>query len=101
MVTMVKITDAEVARIAHFAQLEINPDEETTLTEQLNEILTFAQHLAQVDTDGVPPTVSVLDVANVWRDDEVFEWLTQEQALAQAKDVQDGCFKVPRIMEEE
>ena len=98
---MVKITDAEIERIAHFAQLEFNPDEKGKMAEQLSEILTFAQHLGEVDTDGVPPTISVLDLVNVWREDEVLNWLSQEQALAQAKDVQDGCFKVPRIMEEE
>lgn len=98
---MVTITDAEIAKTAHFAQLEFSPDEKSKLAEQLSDILTFAQHLEEVDMDGVPPTISVLDLVNVWRDDEVVEWLSQEQALAQAKDVQDGCFKVPRIMEEE
>jgi aspartyl-tRNA(Asn)/glutamyl-tRNA(Gln) amidotransferase subunit C len=98
---MVPITDAEIDRIAHFAQLKFTPEEKNQLAQQLNNILTFAQQLQEVDTDGVPPTVSVLELVNVWRDDEVVEGLSQEQALAQAKDVQDGCFRVPRIMEEE
>ncbi len=63
--------------------------------------MAFARQLKEVDTEGVTPTVSVLDLVNVWREDEVLPWLDQKQALAQAKDVQDGCFRVPRIMEEE
>lgn len=98
---MVTITDAEIERIAHFAQLEFTQDEKSKLAEQLSDILTFARQLQEVDTDGVEPTVSVLDIVNVWREDKAINWLSQEEALAQAKDVQDGCFKVPRIMEEE
>ncbi|HHT70230.1 MAG TPA: Asp-tRNA(Asn)/Glu-tRNA(Gln) amidotransferase subunit GatC [Firmicutes bacterium] len=98
---MMKITEAEVERIAHFAQLEVTPEEIGKLAQQLSDILAFARQLKEVDTEGVTPTVSVLDLINVWREDEVLPWLDQKQALAQAKDVQDGCFRVPRIMEEE
>ncbi|MGI6596274.1 MAG: Asp-tRNA(Asn)/Glu-tRNA(Gln) amidotransferase subunit GatC [bacterium] len=96
-----KITEAEVERIANFAQLEVTPEEIGKLAQQLSDILAFARQLKEVDTEGVTPTVSVLDLVNVWREDEVLPWLDQKQALAQAKDVQDGCFRVPRIMEEE
>jgi aspartyl-tRNA(Asn)/glutamyl-tRNA(Gln) amidotransferase subunit C len=96
-----KITEAEVERIANFAQLEVTPEEIGKLAQQLSDILAFARQLKEVDTEGVTPTVSVLDLINVWREDEVLPWLDQKQALAQAKDVQDGCFRVPRIMEEE
>ncbi|MGI6129737.1 MAG: Asp-tRNA(Asn)/Glu-tRNA(Gln) amidotransferase subunit GatC [bacterium] len=98
---MVKITDAQIDRIANFAQLELTAEEKSELAQQLSEILTFAQQLAKVNTDDVEPTISVLDLKNMWRDDEVVTWLSQDQALAQATEVQDGCFKVPRIMEEE
>ncbi|HHV08379.1 MAG TPA: Asp-tRNA(Asn)/Glu-tRNA(Gln) amidotransferase subunit GatC [Firmicutes bacterium] len=98
---MVKITDVEVEKIARLSQLELTSEEKRMFTQQLSDILTFAQHLAQVNTDGVPPTISVLDLVNVWRDDEVKEWLSREEALAEAAVVEDGCFKVPRIMDEE
>lgn len=98
---MVTITDAEIDRISSFAQLEFTPEEKNQMAQQLSEIMTFALQLNKVNTEDVPPTVSVLNLINVWRDDKVFEGLSLEQALAQAKNVQDGCFKVTRIMEEE
>ncbi|NMA54927.1 MAG: Asp-tRNA(Asn)/Glu-tRNA(Gln) amidotransferase subunit GatC [Firmicutes bacterium] len=96
---MAIITKSELGKIAELAQLELSPDEENILTRQLGEILAFSQQLHEVDTEGVAPTVSVLDQTNVWRSDEVVNWLNQDQALAQAQEVKEGCFKVPRIME--
>ena len=97
----VEITEAQVEKIAHFSQLELGGDEKAKLAQQLTDIFSFAQKLEEVDTDAVEPTISVLDLVNVWREDKVLKGLKQEQALAQAKDVREGCFRVPRIMDEE
>lgn len=95
-----KISMAEVEHVAHLARLKLTPQEKEKFTHQLNEILAFAERLGAVNTEGIPPTAHVLHLKNVWREDEARDWLTQEEALAGAPAAADGCFQVPRIMEE-
>ncbi|MGI6605015.1 MAG: Asp-tRNA(Asn)/Glu-tRNA(Gln) amidotransferase subunit GatC [Firmicutes bacterium] len=95
-----KITTAEVEQVARLSRLRLTPEETEEFTRQINSVFAYAERLASVDTEGVPPTVNVLDLGNVWREDEVRRWLTQEEALANAAEVAEGCFRVPRIMEE-
>ena len=47
------------------------------------------------------PTYHVLDLQNVLRDDKAIEGIPQELALKNAKETEDGQFKVPAIMNEE
>ncbi|HBS44819.1 MAG TPA: Asp-tRNA(Asn)/Glu-tRNA(Gln) amidotransferase GatCAB subunit C, partial [Paenibacillus sp.] len=74
-------------------------EEEATFTEQMNAILQYAEKLNELDTENVKPTTHVLQVSNVMRDDVVKESLTQEEALLNAPDDEDGHFKVPAVLE--
>ncbi|HEY5184953.1 MAG TPA: Asp-tRNA(Asn)/Glu-tRNA(Gln) amidotransferase subunit GatC, partial [Actinomycetes bacterium] len=49
----------------------------------------------------VPPTSHPLPLTNVFRDDVVRPSLLPEQALSAAPAVEDGRFRVPRILDEE
>lgn len=57
--------------------------------------------MTQRDTEGIEPTYHVLDLQNVLRDDEAIEGIPQELALKNAKETENGQFKVPAIMNEE
>ena len=55
---------------------------------------------SEVDTSHVPPTPYVLPLTNVMRDDEPAPSLTNDQALANAPDRDDGFFRVRAVFEE-
>ncbi len=63
-------------------------------------ILEEAEKVARLPTEGVPPMSHAVPRLNVWRGDEVGPCLTQEEALSTAPEVEQGRFKVPRIIEE-
>ena len=86
--------------MARLARLELTDDEKLTFTRQLSSILTYMDQLKTVDITGVEPTVTVMPVTNVFREDEVEPSLSQEQALANAPDQSGGFFRVPRILED-
>ena len=68
---------------------------------QLSQILTHVETLKQYDTTGVEPTATVLGQVNVFRPDDVVRpSLPVEQAVANAPESADGCFAVPKIIEE-
>ncbi|MRN56949.1 Asp-tRNA(Asn)/Glu-tRNA(Gln) amidotransferase subunit GatC [Paenibacillus monticola] len=93
------ITTKDVQHVAKLARLQLSPEEEATFTEQMNAILQYAEKLNELDTDNVKPTTQVLQVSNVMRDDVVKESLSQEEALLNAPEDEDGHFKVPAVLE--
>ncbi len=95
-----RISKDEVEKVARLARLEITEAEKDAFSEQLSSILTYMGQLDAWDTEGVEPTATVLEQANVFRDDVVRPSLPVEQALANAPEQADGFFSVPRIIEE-
>jgi len=93
-----RITKQDVEHIAWLARIELTEEEKELFTKQFNEILQYFSKLDEIDTDGVPPTYHVIEVSNVFRDDEVQESLNQEEALRNAKRKEKGFFKAPRIL---
>ncbi|HHW54570.1 MAG: Asp-tRNA(Asn)/Glu-tRNA(Gln) amidotransferase subunit GatC [bacterium] len=90
----------QVEEIAFLARLELTEEEKEEYAAQLSAILSHVAKLQELDTTGVPPTVHILPVSNVLREDEPGESLPVELALANAPEKAEGCFVVPRILEE-
>ncbi|MFH0872813.1 MAG: Asp-tRNA(Asn)/Glu-tRNA(Gln) amidotransferase subunit GatC [bacterium] len=94
-----KISREEVEHVANLARLRFDEGEMEKFTHQLNAILTYIDKLNELDTSGVEPTYHVLDVVNVFREDQVQPSLPKEIALGNAPERAEGFFKVPRIIE--
>jgi aspartyl-tRNA(Asn)/glutamyl-tRNA(Gln) amidotransferase subunit C len=90
----------EVRHVAMLARLALEPGDEEFYTEQLSGILTHIDRLQELDTDAIPPTAQVVEVANTLREDVPRPCLSQEDALANAPAAVDGFFRVPSIQEE-
>ncbi len=82
------------------ARIGLEPDDEDFYAEQLSGILGHIDRLQQLDTEDIPPTAQVVEIASRLRDDEPRPSLTQEEALANAPAPVDGFFRVPAIQEE-
>ena len=95
---MVKITEHDVEQAAISSRLELTEAEKTAYTESINNILEYLDKLEQLDTSEVEPAERVLPLKNVFREDKLQSSLTKEQVLANAPEVEAGCFKVPRIV---
>ena len=92
------ITIKEVENIARLAKLSFSEDEKIKFTEQFNQILQYMEKLNELDTENVSPTFHILDVHNVFREDIVKPWLTQEEALQNAPKKNNGLFSVPKVI---
>ena len=82
------------------ARLGLEPGEEDFYAEQLSGILGHIERLQQLDTENIPPTAQVVEIASRLREDEPTPCLTQEEALANAPATHEGFFRVPSIQEE-
>ncbi|SFM11233.1 Asp-tRNA(Asn)/Glu-tRNA(Gln) amidotransferase subunit GatC [Salibacterium qingdaonense] len=96
---MERISKDQVRHVAHLARLSVTEEEVDTFTEQLDDIIEFAEQLNELDTDDVEPTTHVLDIHNVLRKDEKRPSLDREEALKNAPDQEDGQVKVPSVLE--
>lgn len=84
--------------VAELAKLRLEEGEKDALAEQLGRILDYVEQLAAVDISDVPPTKHVLGATNIDRPDTPHECLSQERALANAPQADEGHFVVPKVL---
>ncbi len=96
---MSRITKEQVKHVANLARLEMDEAEVEKFTTQLDDIISMAEQLNELDTENVEPTTHVLDLKNVLRKDKAQPWLSREEALKNAPDHANGQVKVPSIFE--
>lgn len=82
------------------ARLGLEPGDEEFYAEQLSGILAHIDRLQQLNTDAIPPTAQVVEVANQLREDVTRPGLTQVDAMSNAPAAVNGFFRVPSIQEE-
>jgi aspartyl-tRNA(Asn)/glutamyl-tRNA(Gln) amidotransferase subunit C len=90
----------DIKYVAKLARIKLTDDEVSKLSPQLNDIILYIRKLDTLDTDKVESTSHVLPVNNVFRPDKVGKSLSREEVLGNAPDSSNGCFRVPRIVEE-
>ncbi|HLG00710.1 MAG TPA: Asp-tRNA(Asn)/Glu-tRNA(Gln) amidotransferase subunit GatC [Acidimicrobiia bacterium] len=95
-----RITGDDVRHVAKLARLRIDDAEVDQFAGQLAAILDHAADIEALDIDDVPPTSHPVPFDNVLRADESGPCLDRDEVLAQAPHVEDGRFRVPRILDE-
>lgn len=94
------ISREEVEKVSLLARLRLSEEELDKMTTQLGAILQYIELLGEVDTAAVQPMAHALDVADVFRADEVRPSLDREEALANAPHRDDECYLVPAVLGE-
>ncbi len=94
-----KIEKKEVAYVAHLARLEFQTEEMGKFTAQMNDILLYMEKLNEVDTTGIAPLNSAVAITNAFREDIVRDSLNYDLAVANAPEVRENCFIVPKVVE--
>jgi aspartyl-tRNA(Asn)/glutamyl-tRNA(Gln) amidotransferase subunit C len=79
-------------------RLRLSDNELDKMTTQLGDILQYMDLLSEVDTEQVEPMAHALDVCGVFRDDQVRPSLDRDEALANAPNRDDECYRVPAVL---
>ena len=90
---------ATVARIAHLARIHVPEEDLEPLSGELSTILDWVEQLNEVDTDGVAPMTSVVEMTACWRKDDVNDGACADDVLANAPDAEMGFYTVPKVVE--
>ena len=94
-----EITPEQARHVAKLARLDLTDEEITALAADMGEVLTYVGKLAELNTDDVQPTASVVDTKNPLRKDEVSSESDPEKAVANAPRHESMFFVVPNIIE--
>ncbi|CUU05224.1 aspartyl/glutamyl-tRNA(Asn/Gln) amidotransferase subunit C [Candidatus Thermokryptus mobilis] len=92
------VTIKDVEYIANLARLEFKEEEKEKFTEQFNKILEYIDKLNELDTENVEPLYHVIDLKNVFREDEVKPSYPREEILKNAPSRTEFFFKVPKVI---
>ncbi|HMQ67658.1 MAG TPA: Asp-tRNA(Asn)/Glu-tRNA(Gln) amidotransferase subunit GatC [Ignavibacteria bacterium] len=93
------VTLNDVDKIANLAKLKFADNEKLKLQKDLNKVLEYIDHLNELDLEGIEPLENINETENVLRKDEVFTWLTTEEALKNAPSKTGKFFKVPKVLD--
>jgi len=85
-------------RVAEVARLELTDKEAAAYARDLRDILKAFRGIDKVPTKNVKPTFQPVDVKDVMRPDTVEPSLSQKEALANAKQKEEGHFKGPKVV---
>ena len=96
------ITEADIAKVAQLAHLELEAEELKMFGQQIAEIVAYVEQLNELDTKNVEPALGGLtpegEKTDSSRDDEIQGSLGQKTALAEAPDAASGHFRVPKVL---
>ncbi|NOQ38397.1 Asp-tRNA(Asn)/Glu-tRNA(Gln) amidotransferase subunit GatC [archaeon] len=87
-----------IDKVSGIARLELTAEEKKKFEKDLDDILNSFRKLSKIDTTKTVPTFQPVEVKNITRKDIVEESLSQKEALANAKNKEDGCFRGPRAI---
>jgi aspartyl-tRNA(Asn)/glutamyl-tRNA(Gln) amidotransferase subunit C len=82
----------DVRHVASLARVDLDEDQVDEFAAQFADILEYFETL-----DEVPEVDREADLVNVMRPDEEREGLSQEEALENAPETEDGYFKGPKV----
>ncbi len=92
------LTKEAVERVAHLSRLEFSEEELEKQFEQLGSIIDMMDSLSEIDTTDVTPLNHVMDIQNVFRQDDVHESMGVEKVLSNAPSENENMFQVPKIV---
>ena len=98
-----KITRADVERVAELAYLDLNEAELESYRKQIDEILEYIGKLDELDTSQVEPMAQVLadeqTADATLREDKVVPCHVAGEILKQAPDPEPPYFRAPTVIE--
>ena len=88
----------EVERIAFLARLALTEAEAKSFASKLSSILDYFNQIRQIDTAGIEPMVTPVELDQFLREDTLAQGFGAEEALKSAPERSGNLFKVPPVV---
>ncbi len=94
------VTIDDVKHIAELSQLKFSEDELINFTREMNNILKYVEKLNEINTENIQPLTHTIEVVNVFRQDEIKQSISKQEAFKNAPDNTEDFFRVPKIIKQ-
>ncbi|NNE63017.1 MAG: Asp-tRNA(Asn)/Glu-tRNA(Gln) amidotransferase subunit GatC [Gammaproteobacteria bacterium] len=89
----------DVRNIAQLARLQIEDEAIDQYARDLSNVLELVEQMNVLDTSGITPMAHPLDATQRLREDAVTEANLRDKFQSIAPDVENGLYRVPRVIE--
>ena len=93
-----QISKDEIIHIAKLANLNLTNEEIDKYTNDMEDILNFANTVNNLNTDDVEGGTGISEKANVFRKDEIEKSYDREELLKNAPSQDEGMFRIPKVI---
>lgn len=87
-----------IEHIAKLARLQITETEAQEYSTQLGKALQHFEQISNIDTNGVEPLITPVEIEAFWREDQVDQKFTADEMTANAPARAGNLFKVPPVV---
>ena len=94
-----QVSEEQLLHIANLACIDLEKSEINSYLENLQEILTFAEKVNSVSTDGLDETIGANDKYNAFRKDEIIQFDDIDALLKNAPSKDRGMFNIPKVIQ--
>jgi len=98
-IKIMSIDKNAVLKVARLSRIRTSDEEAEVLSGELSNILQMIEELNEVNTDGVEPMTSVVEMEAPLREDKVTDGGIPDKVLANAPEEAAGFFVVPKVVE--
>lgn len=95
---MADISREEIVHIAKLAMLHLTDVEIDQYTQDMQEILSYAEMINQLDTSDTDETIGAVEQKNVFRKDEIITFENRDILLQNAPTQEEGMFQIPKVI---
>ena len=93
------ISDETMEYVGILAKLELKDEEKESARQDMQKMLDYVDKLNELDTSKVEPMTHIFEMGTVFREDEVTNGDDRDAMLANAPEVKEGQYKVPKTVE--
>ena len=92
------VSREEIIHIANLAKLNLSEEEIQKYTNDMKEILNFANTINKLDTENIGESIAAGNIVNAFRKDEIEEFKDKDLLMKNAMEVEDGMFHLPSVL---
>lgn len=78
--------------------MNLTEEEKNRLINEMSQILDYFEALQAVDTEGVEPLYTPVEMQNFWRKDQLEERNSKEELVEALQERAEGQIKVPQVV---
>ena len=94
-----QVSKEEILHIANLARLNLEENEVEKYTQNLEDILNFANIVNNAPTENLGITIGANEAKNVFRKDEIKIFEDNSALLQNAPTVEQNMFKIPKVIQ--